>query len=212
MHRNLLQNLVGEFQSDRRLFLATGYPFDVLPPGSSVWAYAAIAWHLLLGPFFAFHRTMFVWGGCMMFRRKDLAEGAGDGGLVRAWRDGGYSDDLIAASYCTGRGLPIACPSTAILLQPLRGDWSFARFWNYLHRQLFVLDTYASPHNRRTNHTGLAVFVAVPLLLGFGVLAALANILRFRLLAVSAAGRGLETPAREAEGGGQSAQSARRTD
>ena len=63
-------------------------------------------------------------------------------------------------------------------------------FWNYLHRQLFVLDTYASPHNRRTNHTGLAVFVAVPVLLGFGVLAALANILRFRLLAVSAAGEG----------------------
>lgn len=30
-------------------------------------------------------------------------------------------------------------------------------YWNYLRRQLFVMDTYASPHNRRVNHTMLAL-------------------------------------------------------
>lgn len=32
------------------------------------------------------------------------------------------------------------------------------RQWlNYLHRQLFVLDTYAGAHNRSTNHTLMAL-------------------------------------------------------
>ncbi len=30
-------------------------------------------------------------------------------------------------------------------------DWT--AWLNYLHRQLFVLDTYTNDHNRKTNHT-----------------------------------------------------------
>jgi hypothetical protein len=32
------------------------------------------------------------------------------------------------------------------------GDYSPRRWWNYLRRQLYVLDTYSNAHNRRTNH------------------------------------------------------------
>ncbi len=35
---------------------------------------------------------------------------------------------------------------------PTLGTW-----WNYLRRQLYVMDTYASAHNRRVNHTMLAL-------------------------------------------------------
>jgi hypothetical protein len=37
--------------------------------------------------------------------------------LLQAWRNGGYSDDLILASFCTGQGLRIRTPSFAIFPQ-----------------------------------------------------------------------------------------------
>ena len=48
-------------------------------------------------------------------------------------------------------------PLSAPLCCRLEGGYSPRRWWNYLRRQLYVLDTYANPHNRRTNHT-LALF------------------------------------------------------
>ena len=58
------------------------------------------------------------------------------------WRDGGYSDDLLTAGYCAEHGLGIAVPATAIFPQQLQQQYSFRQYWNYLRRQLFVLDTY----------------------------------------------------------------------
>lgn len=75
----------------------------------------------------------------------------------QAWGTGGYSDDLTVASLCTERGLPIHCPSYAIFPQWLEGGHPPRLWWNYLRRQLCVLDTYSSPHNRRTNHTMAAL-------------------------------------------------------
>ncbi len=34
---------------------------------------------------------------------------------------------------------------------------SLQRYWNYLRRQLYVMDTYVTPHNRLVNHTMLAL-------------------------------------------------------
>lgn len=34
---------------------------------------------------------------------------------------------------------------------------SWHRYWNYLRRQLFVMDTYVSLRNRQTNHTMMAL-------------------------------------------------------
>lgn len=51
-------------------------------------------------------------------------------------------------------------------------DPPFSTYWNYLWRQLFVMDTYASAHNRRVNHTMLALHcylswaIVLPLLTG----------------------------------------------
>lgn len=36
-------------------------------------------------------------------------------------------------------------------------DCSVAAYLNYLHRQLYVMDTYATPHNRAINHTMAAI-------------------------------------------------------
>lgn len=32
-------------------------------------------------------------------------------------------------------------------------EYSWAQYWNYLRRQVYVMDTYSSPLNRRVNHT-----------------------------------------------------------
>lgn len=39
----------------------------------------------------------------------------------------------------------------------LDADMPWGRYWNYLRRQLYVMDTYTSPHNRAVNHTMMAL-------------------------------------------------------
>jgi hypothetical protein len=35
----------------------------------------------------------------------------------------------------------------------LEEDYSWGQYWNYLRRQVYVMDTYCSPLNRQINHT-----------------------------------------------------------
>jgi len=81
----------------------------------------------------------------MLLRAAHLAPG---GCVARAWRAGAYSDDLILAALAGELGLRVLCPGVAAF--PAHGGpgGSPGQAWNYLRRQLFVLDTYTSPHNR----------------------------------------------------------------
>jgi hypothetical protein len=86
-------------------------------------------------------------------------------------RDLRLSQLLHAAPFCALRQrVRIGHKATSLQLQV--ADPPFATYWNYLRRQLFVMDTYASAHNRRVNHTMLALHaylswaVVMPLLTG----------------------------------------------
>jgi hypothetical protein len=48
------------------------------------------------------------------------------------------------------------------------GQQSMYQWWNYLRRQLFVMDTYATPHNRLINHGMLAALSYLSLAVGPG--------------------------------------------
>lgn len=72
--------------------------------------------------------------------------------VLQAWLDGGYSDDLILAAICSRHRLPVLAPRHAIFPQMLDRDTSWRQFWNYMRRQIYVLDTYSGLHNRRVNH------------------------------------------------------------
>jgi len=113
-----LSMLIADMERAPELRLATGYPFDVPPPGNpaSLFSYAALAYHLpLLIAFSLKERTHFVWGGCMLFRGEDLR---GDKlGIMAAWQHGGYSDDLTVAARATQLGLHVFCPAYAIFPQ-----------------------------------------------------------------------------------------------
>jgi len=73
---------------------------------------------------------------------------APDGCVTRAWGDGAYSDDLILASLAGALQRRILCPGAAVFPIHLEPRCTAQQAWNYLRRQLFVLDTYMFPHNR----------------------------------------------------------------
>lgn len=84
-----------------------GYPFDVPAPESDFLSYCMMAFHLPMMIPFCINRTSFVWGGCTVLRRKDLAYPDAYG-IVRTWRDGGYSDDMLLGAKCIEHGLSVS--------------------------------------------------------------------------------------------------------
>jgi hypothetical protein len=53
---------------------------------------------------------------------------------MQAWEDGGYSDDMTAASVCNEARLRIACPASAVFLQTIEPTFTLSRYWSYLRR------------------------------------------------------------------------------
>lgn len=154
LHPTALSSIIRDMEASHGgLRIATGYPFDIPSEHAGILSYAALAYHLPLVIGFSLNeRTHFVWGGCMLFRAQDVRPEDDILGFLSSWANGGYSDDLTVAARCTELGLQVFCPSYAIFPQYLDAEYSPVRYWNYLRRQLVVLDTYASDHNRRTNH------------------------------------------------------------
>jgi hypothetical protein len=106
---------------------------------------------------------------------------------MQVWREGGYSDDMMLAAYCVDNGLSIGLPASSLFPQLLPPTTTWHQYWNYLRRQLFVLDTYYNEANRMANHTlmllhsyGSAVFI----------IAVTAVLLQLLLLAAMAAAGG----------------------
>ena len=65
--------------------------------------------------------------------------------------------------------LLLFCTATECRLEQ---RYSWTQYWNYLRRQLFVMDTYATPHNRALNlvmaavHVWASSFASAPVLAG----------------------------------------------
>ena len=55
----------------------------------------------------------------MLFPLKSMAHDSY--GIMQAWREGGYSDDLIVAAKCAEHELKILCPSSAVFPQRCLG-------------------------------------------------------------------------------------------
>ncbi|KAJ6995521.1 hypothetical protein NC653_018102 [Populus alba x Populus x berolinensis] len=68
-------------------------------------------------------------------------------GVVSGLRDGGYSDDMTLAALAGAHKRLITSPPVAVFPHPLSSDLSFSRYWNYLRKQTFVLESYTSKVN-----------------------------------------------------------------
>lgn len=72
-------------------------------------------------------------------------------GVVSGLRDGGYSDDMTLAAIAGARKKLIFSPPVAVFPHPLASDLSFSRYWNYLRKQTFVLESYIDDVNWMMN-------------------------------------------------------------
>jgi len=167
---------------DSDAFLVTGYPFDVpcsrdakAPTTANLVTYMYATYHLVLIIAFSQGRvTKNVWGGCVMLRADDLRRDAY--GCVSAYANGGYSDDLILASIADRENKRVLCPTTAVFPSYMPDAASFGAWWNYMRRQMFVLDTYADAHNRAVNHALLLAIVVTSCAFSTGLALALYDI------------------------------------
>ncbi|KAI8100555.1 hypothetical protein M9434_004947 [Picochlorum sp. BPE23] len=158
-HSTFLEDLIYDLDSMPDMRVATAYPFDIPPTrDASIFSYATLAYHLPLSVGLAIHtKTRFVWGGCMAFRLEDMIDDRL--GILSSWSKGGYSDDLTVAAQMGKLGLQIYCPASAVFPQWLPETMTFRQYWNYLRRQLFVLDTYSDAHNKHTNYALVCLLI-----------------------------------------------------
>lgn len=157
LHQGSVDVLVRALLADEGALLATGYPFEVPPAAASLPALCLLAYHLPLIVAFSHGAvTRNVWGGCMLLPARHCRPG---GCVARVWADGAYSDDLNVAALASARGERVLCPAAAVFPTALPRDVTWPQAWNYMRRQLYVLDTYAGAHNRRINHALLAASV-----------------------------------------------------
>ncbi|KAK6151847.1 hypothetical protein DH2020_014482 [Rehmannia glutinosa] len=177
LHPGSIGALTAEMEKNPDIFIQTGYPLDL--PSGSLGSYCIYEYHMPCSMGFATGgKTFFLWGGCMMMHADDFRTDRH--GVVSELRDGGYSDDMTLAAIAGAHKRLIISPPVAVFPHPLATDLNFARYWNYLRKQTFVLESYTTRVNWIMNRALFSVhfylswgFVAPYLMSGIHVAAAL---------------------------------------
>ncbi|CAH9098598.1 unnamed protein product [Cuscuta europaea] len=177
LHPGSIGALTVEMENNPEIFIQTGYPLDL--PSGSLGSYCIYEYHMPCSMGFATGgKTFFLWGGCMMMRADDFRTNRH--GVVSQLRDGGYSDDMTLAAIAGANQRLITSPPVAVFPHPLATDLTFPRYWNYLRKQTFVLESYTTKVNWLMNralfftHCYLSWgFVAPYFMAGFHVAATL---------------------------------------
>lgn len=148
LHPGSIGALTAEMEKNPEIFIQTGYPLDL--PSGSLGSYCIYEYHMPCSMGFATGgRTFFLWGGCMMMHADDFR--TNKHGVVSELRDGGYSDDMTLAAIAGAHKRLITSPPVAVFPHPLASDLSFSRYWNYLRKQTFVLESYTTKVNWTMN-------------------------------------------------------------
>ncbi|GFP86884.1 hypothetical protein PHJA_000832200 [Phtheirospermum japonicum] len=144
LHPGSIGALTAEMEKNPDIFIQTGYPLDL--PSGSLGSYCIYEYHMPCSMGFATGgKTFFLWGGCMMMHADDFRTNCH--GVVSGLRDGGYSDDMTLAAISGAYKRLITSPPVAVFPHPLASDLSFGRYWNYLRKQTFVLESYTTKVN-----------------------------------------------------------------
>ncbi|KAM7275509.1 hypothetical protein ACFE04_017375 [Oxalis oulophora] len=144
LHPGSIGALTAEMERNPDIFIQTGYPLDL--PSGTLGSYCIYEYHMPCSMGFATGgRTFFLWGGCMMMHADDFRQDRF--GVVSVLQDGGYSDDMTLAAIAGAHKQLITSPPVAVFPHPLASDLSFSRYWNYLRKQTFVLESYVSKVN-----------------------------------------------------------------
>ncbi|MBA0657737.1 hypothetical protein Goklo_010006 [Gossypium klotzschianum] len=122
-HPGSIGVLTTEMEKNPEIFIQTGYPLDL--PSGTLGSYCIYEYHMM-------HADDF---------RHD------NYGVVSGLRDGGYSDDMTLAAIAGAHKRLITSPPVAVFPHPIASDLTFSRYWNYLRKQTFVLESYISTVN-----------------------------------------------------------------
>ncbi|GJZ24405.1 ceramide glucosyltransferase [Tanacetum coccineum] len=133
LHPGSVGALTAEMIKNPEIFIQTGYPLDL--PSGSLGSYCIYEYHMM-------HADDF---------RTDKH------GVVSGLRDGGYSDDMTLAAISGAHKRLITSPPVAVFPHPLASDLTFSRYWNYLRKQTFVLESYTSYVNYIMNRALFSV-------------------------------------------------------
>ncbi|XP_028806519.1 uncharacterized protein LOC114761340 [Neltuma alba] len=148
LHPGSIGALTYEMEKNPEIFIQTGYPLDL--PSGSLGSYCIYEYHMPCSMGFATGgKTFFLWGGCMMMHADDFRQDRY--GVVSGLRDGGYSDDMTLAAIAGAHKSLITSPPVAVFPHPLASDLNFGRYWNYLRKQTFVLESYTTKVNWMMN-------------------------------------------------------------
>lgn len=133
------------------VLLSTGYDFPIPPPGSSLHNYALVFFRNINLFSFITTRPILCWGGCQfgplsLFRENFMH-------LIDCYLDGGYSDDNIISMLVQQKGKVCAHPARAIFPNELDQDTTFYKYWEYLCRQYFTLDTYCTGYSKSIGYS-----------------------------------------------------------
>ncbi|TYJ32343.1 hypothetical protein E1A91_A05G028400v1 [Gossypium mustelinum] len=143
-HPGSIGVLTTEMEKNPEIFIQTGYPLDL--PSGTLGSYCIYEYHMPCSMGFATGgKTFFLWGGCMMMHADDFRHD--NYGVVSGLRDGGYSDDMTLAAIAGAHKRLITSPPVAVFPHPIASDLTFSRYWNYLRKQTFVLESYISTVN-----------------------------------------------------------------
>ncbi|KAG4999169.1 hypothetical protein JHK87_020241 [Glycine soja] len=123
LHPGSIGALTREMEKTPEIFIQTGYPLDL--PSGSLGSYCIYEYHMM-------HADDF---------RQDRY------GVVSGLKDGGYSDDMTLAAISGAHKRLITSPPVAVFPHPLASDLNFGRYWNYLRKQTFVLESYLTNVN-----------------------------------------------------------------
>ncbi|XP_062149076.1 uncharacterized protein LOC133857757 isoform X2 [Alnus glutinosa] len=144
LHPGSIGALTAEMEKNPDIFIQTGYPLDL--PSGSLGSYCIYEYHMPCSMGFATGgKTFFLWGGCMMMHADDFR--LDRYGVFSGLRDGGYSDDMTLAAIAGAHKRLITSPPVAVFPHPLASDLTFPRYWNYLRKQTFVLESYTTKVN-----------------------------------------------------------------
>ncbi|XP_057447224.1 uncharacterized protein LOC130739027 [Lotus japonicus] len=154
LHPGSIGTLAREMEKNPEIFIQTGYPLDL--PSGSLGSYCIYEYHMPCSMGFATGgKTFFLWGGCMMMHAEDFRQD--NCGVVSELRNGGYSDDMTLAAIAGAHKKLITSPPVAVFPHPLATDLNFGRYWNYLRKQTFVLESYTTKVNQVMNRALFAV-------------------------------------------------------
>jgi hypothetical protein len=148
MIEELVDPLIREKAS---VLVSTGYEFICPPPGGSVWTYCLFTYRMHNLWSFITDRPILCWGGCWMGPLSMFRTNYGS--LVDCYLDGGYSDDTIVSCLAQQNGFVCAHPRLAIFPNLVDANTTFSRYWDFVRRQFFVTDTYATAYNRSIVHS-----------------------------------------------------------